>query len=945
MKPRPSHRTGLTTVVLGAVLFLGAILAPRLAHAVGEVNGRIKGNVVEAQTQAPVPGAQVKITGKALIGNARLVTTGDDGSFQVFELAPGTYTVEVSYQGVKPIKKTVVIRQGETFPLDIQWSAELAEQEVTVVEEQRRMTRPDQTSTGTVLTGDQMKRVATDRSYQDVIQQIASVTDVSGNGNPEIKGANYTQTRYLIDGLDITDPVTGTFSANINFDTISSIQVLTGAMEAQYNSLGGVINLITDGGSDDWKVNASFYINNAKLSAGNQYGSRVFNGIKTFDPTPKPVTQSYQANLSVGGPIMKHRLWFNVSLQYDYTERSNVAAPPLNVTSPPRRFQGVNARLKLTWAPTDKHRIQLSLSGDPAFIDNTNQDPGGLPITENAQIQGGAFVTLLWNYFISDKTQFDIQTGFQYNRLYDGPMGILRSVNNVSNPYSARANTYDPNAAQHFNNDDQSTWYQGPGVSDDRRYTFQFDPSISLRGKAAGTHDAKIGLQSRYTRWNYDAYTPGGSTYTDQGGGPLESGICQVDASNNPVNGNGCFQRTDSAPSNVYAWNYSLGFFIQDRWQPLKRLYIFPGMRVDWGISKNNLGQTVSNLVGFGPRLGFAVDLTGDQKTMFKVDYGRSNEVNTLLAGAYATPTGNFTVNQYDPASNSFQKLFSGGGAGGFRTDPYGNTPHVDSVTVSLNREVFKDSLVQIDYTYKHFANMWDSVEINQIWDPSGTRVVGYKNNQAEQIVRYSRPGDNYRDYQGIDFSLESRPNEHWDLYASYSLQWLYGPGIESFGQIQPAANQSQFYNPRMRNTFDGFDPNDVRHTVKLRGSYNWKGLNIGAILQWHTGTPLTHRYWNAYDGGYNNRRSPTGTDPGATPNDTTQISEFRLPDTMLVNMRISYDLHRLIKQHLMVIADMFNLFNLGAATAIRSSDSALFGLVTARQSPFQLQLGLRYDF
>jgi len=933
-------------LLVASALLLGAVsISPRAAYAVGEVNGRLKGSVLEAQTQAPVPGAQVKVTGKALIGNARVVTTGDDGSFELFELPPGSYSIEVSYQGVKPIRKSVVIRQGETFPIDIQWSAELAEQEVTVVEETRRMTRPDQNSTGTVLTSDQMGRVATARSYQDVIQQVAGVTDVSGDGNPQIKGANYTQTRYLIDGLDITDPVTGTFSANINFDTISSIQVLTGGMEAQYNSLGGVINLITDGGSDDWKVNASFYINNAKFSAGNQFGSRVFNGIHTFDPAPRPVTQAYQANLSVGGPILKHRLWFNASVQYDFTERANGAAPPLNVTSPPRRYQGVNARLKLTWAPTDKHRIQLSLSGDPAFLDNENQDPGGLPVTETGRSQGGAFVTFLYNYFINDKTEFDVQTGFQYNRLYVGAQGITRSINNVANPYSAKANTYDPNAAQHFNNDDQSTWYQGSAITDDRRYTFQFDPSISLRGKAAGTHDAKIGLQSRYTAWNYTSYQPGGTIYNDQGGGNAESGLCNVDASGKVVSANGCFQKSDYANTSVSAYNYSLGGFIQDKWQPLKRLIIVPGMRVDWGITKNNIGQTVSNLVGFGPRLGFVIDITGDQKTMFKAFYGRNNEVNSLLAGAYAVPSGLVSTSQYNANTNKFEPLFTSGGAGGYRTDPTGNTPHVDEFTASINREIFKDSVLQIDYTYKHFANMWDGVEINQVWDPTGTRVVGYKNGSAEQITRYSRPDANQRTFQGVDFSLESRPNQHWDLYAAYSLAWLYGPGIESFGQISGASTSSQFYNPRMRNFYDGFTPDDVRHTLKVRATYNWKGLNVGAFLQWMSGIPLTHKYWNALDGGYTNRRSPGGTDPGATPNDLTKISEFRLPDTLSLDLRLSYDLHALIKQHLKVIVDIFNVMNLGTVTGIRTSDSALFGLATAHQTPFKMQLGLRYDY
>ena len=83
--------------------------------------------------------------------------------------------------------------------------------------------------------------------------------------DPNIKGATLLHNRYLVDGLDITDPVTNTFSANINFDSIASVEVLTGGMEAQYNSLGGIINLISVGGGNDWHFDSSFYINNQAL--------------------------------------------------------------------------------------------------------------------------------------------------------------------------------------------------------------------------------------------------------------------------------------------------------------------------------------------------------------------------------------------------------------------------------------------------------------------------------------------------------------------------------------------------------------------------------------------------------------------------------------------------------------------------------------------------------
>src|SRR5262249_40209589 len=149
-----------------------------------------------------------------------------------------------------------------------------------------------------------------------------------------VKGGNYLSNKYLIDGLDLTDPGTNTFATNVNLDLIASEEVLTGGMEAQYNSLGGVFNLITNGGSDEWHVDASLYVNNSNLSAPNRYGPYSYNGYQDFDSSNAPPTQKYQANVNVGGPIVKHKLWFNISLEYFYEETSQPAGPPIVVQHP-----------------------------------------------------------------------------------------------------------------------------------------------------------------------------------------------------------------------------------------------------------------------------------------------------------------------------------------------------------------------------------------------------------------------------------------------------------------------------------------------------------------------------------------------------------------------------------------------------------------------------------
>jgi hypothetical protein len=271
---------------------------------------------------------------------------------------------------------------------------------------------------------------------------------------------------------------------------------------------------------------------------------------------------------------------------------------------------------------------------------------------------------------------------------------------------------------------------------------------------------------------------------------------------------------------------------------------------------------------------------------------------------------------------------------------------------VSLRREVFLNSVATIDYTYKRVSNMWDWIEVNRIWDPSGYRQLTdtagnplYVNPSKPQsifLITTNQPA--IREYQGVDFSVESRPTSHWDVYLAYTLAWLYGQAGEQFsGQVN--GTNGPFYNPRQTHLWDGYLPEDVRHQLKLRASYSNYGFNVGAIIAYQTGAPSSHYYFQFTDGAYVNLRSPTGTDPSSKPNDPRGFSEFRLPDLLQLDLRASYDFHGLIKQHIILIADLFNVFNLRTAVGVEQQDLPTFGQITSRQQPFRLQLGLRYVY
>jgi hypothetical protein len=240
---------------------------------------------------------------------------------------------------------------------------------------------------------------------------------------------------------------------------------------------------------------------------------------------------------------------------------------------------------------------------------------------------------------------------------------------------------------------------------------------------------------------------------------------------------------------------------------------------------------------------------------------------------------------------------------------------------------------------------MWEVAEINQIWDPTGYRVVGFVDNNNQQAIYKVTTNHNLtREYHGVDFSVEARPSEHWDLYAAYTLSWLFGNS--GAAALDQSIGAGPLTNLRQLNLGDGFLTDDTRHALKLRAAYNTHGFNVGANFQYVTGGPLSKGYFNFFSAGYGNLRSPQGTDPYSQ-NNPRGFSEFRLPDIMELDVRVSYDMHALVKQHIVLMADLFNLFDLRTPTSLTTEDTATpaFGSVGGRQGAFKFQLGARYVY
>ena len=228
----------------------------------------------------------------------------------------------------------------------------------------------------------------TGRSYQSYLQLVPGVLpdDQTQSGNPAARsGMNYsdiagamgvsTDNVYYFDGMNVTDPVTGTFGANLNTEIIQEQKVITGGIPAEYVGATGLIsNVVTKSGSNLFHGSANYFFQNGDLVAENQNGAA-----QEFSTKDNAYT--------FGGPLVRDKAWFFGS--YRYTNREDdVAALDTNQflrTVDNTQHQGF---AKGSWAVTGDDMISFTYLSDPTEISG-RRDRDITNARDRAREQGG----------------------------------------------------------------------------------------------------------------------------------------------------------------------------------------------------------------------------------------------------------------------------------------------------------------------------------------------------------------------------------------------------------------------------------------------------------------------------------------------------------------------------------------------------------------------------
>jgi outer membrane receptor protein involved in Fe transport len=1001
-----------------------------IASAQSTTTGSI-GGVVTNPNKEVVSGATV--TTKNLGTNKEdSVTTDDTGRFKVANLQPGNYSVTVNASGFSSLtSENVVVEVGRETNLELALSVGPVTGTVEVTSD-APVINTNQQDFSTNLNQTSINELPVNGRRWSNFAILTPGTVPDGNfGLISFRGISGLLNNSTVDGGDnnqafFSEERGRTRSAySISQAAIREFQVNTSNFNAEYGrSAGGVINAVTKSGTNEFHGSAFFYARNNNWGARNpnSFITQVVNGVPTRVAL-KPEDARYQFGGTIGGPIVKDKAFFFFS--YDEQKRNFPGVAVFStvdyLTTVNRTNLTATAR-GLTDAQIDSTLNYLnSLTGEtprrgdqrlflPKLDWNINSK-NVLTATYNrlrwdspAGVQTGATVTRSRTGFGDDFVDIDSLNLRLTSTLTPKLLNEFRFqwASELNSAFAQPPLPGEPTTANGFSpqitltnglTSGKANFLDRVALPDERRFQFANSTTYS-----SGNHTFKFGTDINRVRDIDENLFTGAGAYTY---GNINDFI--VDYVN--FNTGGSLRAAGKVCSTsgrlagkCYTANYTQGFgvprftfnttdwafFAQDEWRVTPRFTLNLGLRWDYEqfpepfLVNSDLPQTAnkpSDKNNFGPRIGFAVDLTGDGKTSLRggygLYYGRINGtiiVNSLINTGLSTGQAVSSVpaacsaalcgsgNASDPAGNPTAPIFPNilssappGTAGlNYFRDGF-QLPQIHQGDIVFEREVARNTVVSASYLFSFgqhlttfvdtnlnpptgtgFVNIVDGPYAGQVW--SFPYYTGARKNTKFGTVLEIRDSIQTK-YNALVLQANRRLTNGLQFQTSYTL---------SRAQDNGGAQSSATFTPGFSALFDPFDPAaddglspfDRRHkfvsSVVYNTDFKFDSDAAKAILNGWTISPVVNIFSGFRYTAVTNSLSTSavfGTSPAGGVNGSngslrfglTPNNAFHAPSINYVDLRLSRRFT--IKENAKVefLAEGFNIFNRTQVTGVNN--------------------------
>ena len=290
-----------------AVLLLFALLgapATRAQAGRSEITG-----VVHDQSGALIPQGRILVT-EVSTSHVLVSAIGETGTFTITNLKPGNYTITFELSGFKTyVRSGVQLATGERVRLDITLEAGQLSESVTISEDASPL-RTESGSLGQVVNNRKIVDLPLNgRNFLSLVSLSAGVAQppptTAGPSFPRINGGRPRTNEYLFDGISVLQPEPGQVAFFPVIESVQEFKVEVNSPPAEFGRFnGGVVNLTTKSGTNDFHGSVFEFVRNEALNARNLFAPATAANKK------KPVFRRNQFGFVAGGPIIKDKTFF-----------------------------------------------------------------------------------------------------------------------------------------------------------------------------------------------------------------------------------------------------------------------------------------------------------------------------------------------------------------------------------------------------------------------------------------------------------------------------------------------------------------------------------------------------------------------------------------------------------------------------------------------------------
>lgn len=501
----------------------------------------------------------------------------------------------------------------------------------------------------THLDGEFIRWIPVYRDYQSVYSLMTSL------GSLAILPGHH----MLIDGFEISNPVTAISAANVNLEAVKEVRLHKAGLDARYgHTSGSILEIVTNRGADTLHLDTVMYAR-----------PEVF-GTQQFGGSEDPLEEDYfQVHINGSGPIIPKQLWLFTSFQLGrrfFNENQDVL-----------RFTHLT---KLTWRINEKHDLVVLAHGHPATQTNLLQVSYYAPEAERQSYEDGSVYGLLWNSRWTENLHCATRLSLGFHRRHEFPQSGCTSTTD-----ERCRSIHDAVTGVVSGNDTQE--------QDWRAYRIGLDSRVNwLLHDLLGEHSIIAGLQYSPTIYTEGYSIPGGGYYVTRAGRPWRLTLVDPD-----------WRGEISGREDTVAL-HSLGLHLQDNWRILETLTLSLGLRLDLAWFTDRHGNEIGDVHSFSPRISLAWQPFGDDMTSIRIGYSRYHTNPGFWNLDFATYIPFSTTTwEYDPATGKYDILIRREG-GGYSDHPPVDTinPYTDEVHLHVHQRLPMNFWAQVSAIYRH---------------------------------------------------------------------------------------------------------------------------------------------------------------------------------------------------------------------------------------------------